>query len=354
MSARRPYLLLVLAFGICLTATAQQRMRYSQYLLNSFMINPAVGGAERFGDLRAGYSHQWAGFKGAPKGLSISYNQSLQGQKASLPPVQHTERTTSLPVPGREQLAPTRAKDTLGITPIISLRPDPAFHLGVGGTIFSEFTGPLAISGIGGAVSTHIRIERKLRLSVGAGLEMLNYRIDPTRIDLVNDNDIAIAGSVTNLMLPSLNAGFALYSESFFITGATRQVLQNRIQLNLLNPYISTLDLHYVLQAGYRFRLNEDLNLLPSVVFRYVEPAPPSFDFNLQASYRNQFFAGLSYRHQDALVAMLGLTLNKTVLVQYAYDFTTSNIRRYSAGTHSIVLGMKLGQLKHQERRFFW
>lgn len=331
---------------------AQQRMQYSQYLLNAFLINPAVGGAEPFVDIRSGYSHQWAGFKGAPKGLYLSGTKGLyEPESLETKPITSTE-VTSLPTRGRGNVAPTTTVITTapGTSPTI----EPNFHLGVGGTLFSESTGPISISGLGGSFSSHIRIKDALKLSIGAGLEMLNYRLNPNNLDLVNPNDIAVADDITNLFLPSINAGFALYSGSFFVAGSTRQLLRNRIQLNPLNPVVSSLEIHYMAQAGYRFKLNDDLSLMPSVIFRYIQPAPPSMDVAVFANYKNQITGGLSYRHKDAIVGMIGLGITPTLSAQYAYDFTLSNLRNYSAGTHSIVLGLKLGSNRQTARRYFW
>jgi type IX secretion system PorP/SprF family membrane protein len=354
----RKHLLLLAASALGLQLYAQQRMQYSQYLLNAFLINPAVAGTEPYGELRTGYSHQWAGFKGAPRAGYLSYHQGLfPKNEIGRPPVSPVERVTSLPTIGRERLQPTT--ETVAAppnlpSPTIETPGEDNFHLGVGGTVFSEVTGPLSISGVGGAVSAHIRVAGNTRLGVGAGLEMLNYRLDPRKLDLVNDNDIAVSTNVANLLLPSLNAGFTLYNRRFFLAGATRQLLQNRVQVNPLNPVISNLELHYVFQGGFRFEVGPDLGFTPSVIFRYVDPAPPSLDLSLQASYRELLQAGLSYRHRDAVVAMLGIRLNNGLLLQYAYDYTTSNLRRFSAGSHSIVLGLRLGSNKMQKKCYFW
>lgn len=351
---RKQLLLLAAAASMGLGLHAQQRMQYSQYLLNAFLVNPAVAGVERAGDLRSGYSHQWAGFKGAPRAGYLSYNQGLYSQPSLAPP-RTFQRVTSLPTSGRERLDPTIEQwTTSDSTRDPGVVVGDRFHLGVGGTVFSEVTGPLSISGLGVSVAANMRVGRNTRLAIGSGLEMLNYRLDARRLDLVNDNDIAIGTNVTNLLLPSINAGFALYGRTAFLAGATRQLLNNRIQLNPLNPVISNLELHYVIQGGFRFRVSEDLQFTPSVIFRYVDPAPPSIDLSLQAQYRELLRAGLSYRHKDALVAMLGIQLNNGVLVQYAYDYTTSNLRRFSSGTHSIVLGMRLGANRTEAKEYFW
>ena len=336
-----------------LAAYTQQRMQYSQYLQNAFLINPAVGGAESFGDLRIGYSNQWAGFKGAPQGGYISYCKGLFEPARDEEPLPPSQKVISLPAPGRGVANPISGISGSQVEKPKYV-PEPNFHLGVGGTLFSESTGPISISGIGGAFSSHIRLKDQLKLSIGAGLEMLNYRLDPRNINLVNDNDVAVAGSITNLLIPSVNAGFALYSQSWFLAGSTRQLLRNRIQVNSLNPVISSLEIHYMVQAGYRFKLSDDISLTPSAILRYVDPAPPSFDLSLQANYRNIVFGGFSYRHKDAVVGMIGMGLGKNLSAQYSFDFTTSNLRRYSAGTHSIVLGIRLGKNRLEGRRYFW
>jgi hypothetical protein len=37
---------------------AQQRPQYTQYVFNSFLLNPAVAGIENYVDLKAGYRSQ--------------------------------------------------------------------------------------------------------------------------------------------------------------------------------------------------------------------------------------------------------------------------------------------------------
>ncbi|MEM7040802.1 MAG: PorP/SprF family type IX secretion system membrane protein, partial [Bacteroidota bacterium] len=228
------------------------------------------------------------------------------------------------------------------------------FHIGLGGTIFSEQTGPISYNGVSGSFSGHIRIKDELKLSIGAALELLNYRLDPTTVQLLDDNDIAVNMSRASFVLPSINAGIALYSRSFFISAASRQLLQNRVQLNDQNPFVSGLEIHYIATAGYRVRLSEDVSLLPSATLRFISPAPSSFDLSLQADFKDLFFLGASYRHNDAVVGMLGFNLNHILRLNYSYDYTISNLSNYSSGTHGIVLALRLGYEKSGGRRYFW
>lgn len=339
---KKIYLIILLAFVAVTTTEAQQRMQYSQYLLNGFLINPAVGGAERYLDVKAGFSQQWAGFEGAPRGMYLSLNKGL------FPPASSGRRVTSLPVRTRMEQKPTEML-VPGIGGTTS-----NFHMGLGATLFSERTGPISYNGLSGAFSGHIRMTRELKLSIGASVEILNYRLDPMAISFLEQNDVVIATNTTNLFLPSVNAGFALYSKSFFVAGATRQLLQNRIQINPQNPIISGLETHYMAQAGYRIHVRDDISLLPSVIVRYINPAPLSWELSLRADLKDLVFLGASYRHQDAIVGLLGVNLNHRVGLQYSYDFTTSNLSNVSSGTHSLVLALRLANPNGERKQYFW
>src|SRR6476620_4511736 len=47
-------------------ASGQQRPYYTQYILNNYIINPAVAGIENYWDVKASHRHQWVGLDGAP------------------------------------------------------------------------------------------------------------------------------------------------------------------------------------------------------------------------------------------------------------------------------------------------
>jgi type IX secretion system PorP/SprF family membrane protein len=94
--------------------------------------------------------------------------------------------------------------------------------------------------------------------------------------------------------------------------------------------------------AGYKMFLNDDVTILPSVLVKYIHPAPTSVDFNVKAQYRDLMWLGGSYRHKDGFAAMVGLNVSNTFNVGYSYDITTTRINTVSRGTHEILLGFLL------------
>src|SRR5688572_5245196 len=52
---------------VSLTVVSQQRPHYTQYLMNQYIINPAISGIENYVDLKVSARDQWVGLAGAPK-----------------------------------------------------------------------------------------------------------------------------------------------------------------------------------------------------------------------------------------------------------------------------------------------
>ena len=48
-------------------AVAQQRPHYTQYILNNYILNPAISGIENYTDVKISARDQWIGLNGAPR-----------------------------------------------------------------------------------------------------------------------------------------------------------------------------------------------------------------------------------------------------------------------------------------------
>ena len=112
---------------------------------------------------------------------------------------------------------------------------------------------------------------------------------------------------------------------------------------------------HYYLYAGHVFELNEDFDLKPSVLLKYQKQAPPEVDVNVNALYKDRFWLGIGYRTGDAVVGMVEYQVNPMFRVGYAYDMTTSLLKRYAGGSHEIMLGIDLGKepIRIKSPRYF-
>ncbi len=58
-------------------ASAQQQPYYTQYILNNFILNPALAGIENYWDFKVSYRNQWVGLQGS------TYNIVSYGKRSS-------------------------------------------------------------------------------------------------------------------------------------------------------------------------------------------------------------------------------------------------------------------------------
>jgi type IX secretion system PorP/SprF family membrane protein len=144
---------------------------------------------------------------------------------------------------------------------------------------------------------------------------------------------------------PDLAAGLWLYSANYFVGLSAQQIIPQKISFSSTVSDSANLVPHVFATAGYRFLLSDDINALPSVMFKYVpgSPSTPQFDLNVKMQYRELLWAGASYRFNNGFAGMLGLNVNNSFNVGYAYDFTHTALNTASNGTHEVVIGFLLG-----------
>ena len=104
--------------------------------------------------------------------------------------------------------------------------------------------------------------------------------------------------------------------------------------------------MHSYSMAGYRFDIGDDFKIEPSLLVKYVKPAPVQFDFGVKATYKQKFWLGGTFRTRDAVCAFAGFIYQENISISYSYDFSTTNIKNYSSGTHELVIAIRFAYRK--------
>lgn len=305
---RRLLPILALLLALAIQANGQQRPQYSQYMVNQYLLNPAITGIEDYADIRVSHRRQWAGLDGAPVTSYVTAHTPLNKGAAS-----------------------TKYHRALA-------------HHGVGVAFHTDKTGPLRRTGLTGSYAYHLPLTRSINASAGAALGVIRNSVNANDLEFTNPNDPLVGGGSFNKSMLDLNLGLWIYSQSFSIGIAGAQLLEDVGSFQPEGSSNPALDLqrHYFITGAYRFSPTERLDVVPSVMVKLADPSPASLDANIRVLYNKQFWVGASYRHEDALVAMVGVYINPLLDVSYSYDATLSNLNRVSAGTHEVVVGFKL------------
>ncbi|AKD03543.1 type IX secretion system membrane protein PorP/SprF [Pontibacter korlensis] len=311
------YILISCFLLISSVAVAQQKALYSQYMTNYYLLNPAVAGVDKDWNIKAGYRNQWTGFEGAPKTYYLSAETAL------------FKRT------------------------IRSRRVQP-YH-GVGGYVYTDQTGPITQTGLQLSYAHHVPINRSIYFSSGLFAGVQQYRFDENKIHLAegsNERDPVTQQGSLNAFMPDLSVGAYLHSEEFYAGASLFQVLGNKIMKNKGVEDPSRLSRHLFISGGYNIDVNRNITVTPSVLIKHVNPAPVQADFNVRGAYHftnrrkskydDMLWAGISYRTQDAIVGLAGIQLKQQYQLSYTYDITISPMRHHSAGSHEIVLGLRM------------
>jgi len=322
-------------FFICLmilagTARAQQKPHYTQYILNQYILNPAITGIENYTDVKLSHRHQWVGLQDAPITTYLTLHTAL-GKK------DYRTSATSYRVPGENPRGKGFWEDYTAAAP----------HHGVGMQVINDRTGPLSRFAAYATYAYHIGISAKTSLAVGFAGGISSLNLNTSKLDFIYvPVDPAVYNSgVINSINPDFGAGLYLYSADFFAGISGLQLIPQKIAFSdfAVRTTEGKTVPHLFATAGYRFLMNEDFNFVPSVMVKYIDPLPLQVDFNAKVQYQDRAWIGASYRTGEGLAGMVGVNISNTLNIGYSYDYTTSKLNTVSKGTHEIMIGFLIG-----------
>ena len=320
-----------------ITCFSQQRPHYTQYILNNYIINPAVAGIENYWDVKLSHRHQWVGLDGAP----VTTYFTIQGPLSK----NNFERfnPTSLHAEGENPRGKIFMEEYQSTDP----------HHGLGLTIINDKTGPLNRFALCGTYAYHLPMNDRTSFGAGVSLGIQNMHLRTQELDFGTQYpvDPVVANSnYINSIKPDISLGVYIYSARWFAGLSAQQIIPEKIGFNngklggdSVTLISGKLVPHLFFQTGARLMLGDDISMLPSATAKYVNPVPFSVDINLKLQYRDIIWAGVSLRPSDGYAAMAGVNFNSAFNFGYSYDFTTSRLNNVTNGTHEIVIGFQLG-----------
>ena len=325
----RKIVFVLLGMSLYMPVLAQQKPHYTQYILNQYILNPALTGIENYTDVKISHRHQWTGIEDAPVTTYLTLHTPIGKND-------YRTSATSYAVPGENPRGQAYWENYTAAEP----------HHGIGLQVINDRTGPLNQFSAYATYAYHIGISPRTSLAAGFGAGISNLSLNTDKLQFQVQVDPAVYGSgINNKIRPDFMAGLYLYSADYFIGLSAQQIIPQKIAFsgNEVKKEDGKIVPHLFATAGYRFLIGEDFNLIPSVLVKYINPLPPQVDLNAKLQYRDFLWIGASFRTEEGYAGMLGLNVSNTVNVGYAYDHNISGLNSYSKGTHEIIIGFLLG-----------
>jgi len=290
---------ILILFSLCLAVAshAQQNPLSTLFMTNPFVLNPALAGTNNYFQVISQNRFQWIGFTDAPITNSLSVYGPLE-----------------------------------------------KYPMGWGSTLSYDVAGPVSIGTVHGSYAYHYNINEDMKISMGLNIGIMQYKIDYAKIDMEYDDPTMNAKE--NYYLPDANLGAYFYTSTYHVGLVVSHLLNNKIQIGTDPTGDSKLKSHFYLTGGYKYYVNREWAIEPSVVLKKVWPAPFQVDLNVRAWYKNMVWGGLSYRTQEALSIMLGYTYEKKIYIGYSYDLVLNPLGAHNFGSHELMLGYRFNDIK--------
>ena len=286
---------------IIVSVKAQQLPLYSQYMMNKFLINPAITGNVDYIPLRLTARQQWVGIDHAPSTQAISAHTLLNNKK-----------------------------------------------MGIGGNIFADRFGPETKIGLQANYSYILELNGiNSKLSFGLAFKVFQYKLDYTMMTAIDENDPTLNNTAETAFVPDADFGTYIQGERYYAGISVTQLIQLPIEISGQNIEDNTMIRHYFILGGYKFQISDKFELEPSTLVKGTEKIPFQADINLKGIYMQNYWLGFSYRTSGSIITMLGLKYQGFVF-GYAFDYAISDIQHFRSGTHEIILGFNFGEGKNK------
>jgi type IX secretion system PorP/SprF family membrane protein len=312
------------------TAIAQQTPIYSQYIMNGFLINPSLAGRDGYTTVNLTVREQWVGMAGAPSTYALSFQTSL---------LSNSFISKSQPV--RKKI----------------IRPSKNAKVGFGGYVFNDNNGIIRRTGVQMAYAYHIamgktELGQSNDLSFGLALTVYQFFLNESGLLYSYADDPYLNTYTKSTIVPDVNFGASYTSKTYYVGFAMTSILRGSLLFPLSSDNKSGELGYYFLTGGYDYKINKDWAIKPSFFLKASDMFFKSMqvDLTTRVFYKDNYWAGLSYRSSDAIIVLLGLKYDKFYFA-YAYDYTLSDIRGQTFGTHELTLAVKFGE---STRRYRW
>ena len=303
---KKIYLLISIFFVSLTFVQAQQLPQFTQYMYNTISINPAYAGSRDALSITALNRNQWVGLDGAPRTQTLSINTPLRNEQ-----------------------------------------------IGLGLSVINDKTGYENYTYIYSDFSYTINVDAVTTLSFGIKGGFSYYDLDE---ELLKDPSILedpFFRDKFNNWTPNVGAGLYLSAQDWYIGLSAPKLINN--DNNEFNNYVALEQVHYYLTAGYVFDLNPDWKLRPTALAKATKGAPLSVDISGTLIYDEKLYLGATYRFDDAIGAFVDFQIFEPLRIGYAYEYTISDLRPYTSGSHEVILiyELKSRNTRYKSPRFF-
>lgn len=302
---------------------AQQHPFYSQYMVDKFLVNPSVAGANGITTVNFVSRQQYVGFENSPQTFALTAQSRLLDDSYILKNMRLKKKPKKKSRSGR---------------------------VGLGASLYSDNNGIVSRTGFQGTYSYHLNIRNSWQVSGGLTVSGYQFRVNSSEVPIAREGDPLLSSNKQSIFVPDASIGFFGTNGSLYGGLAMTDLLGSTLRLgtDIYNDF--TTYRQYNVLAGYKFPISNSIELEPSIL---LQGTRTNFlmDLNARMYYQELYWAGLSYRSNKAMIMMIGGRFDMFYF-GYAFDLNMGLVQSYASGSHEVILGLRIGD--NSTRRFRW
>jgi len=278
---------IIFMLGFFVHAKAQHNPQFTHFMFNKLIYNPAYAGDREALAASAVYRNQWLGIEGAPTTLNFNVHTPFAGEKAGI-----------------------------GLSVV-------ADKIGIVNTTFANLS-----------YNYRVPVGESAKLSIGLSGRIEHGRIDFTQVDAIDIDDESILDGLSNTVRPNFGVGVFLSNKNYYVGVSIPTILQNSLYSAV--GFESAFRTYYAMGAVI-LNISDQVKFKPSVLISYNQNAP--FDMDLNASFllMDALWVGGTWRLDDSVDAIIQYQFTPNLRGGMAFDFTTSELRSYTAGGYEVM-----------------
>lgn len=320
-----PGIVLSFIFGATFAQTVPM---YSQYMMNGFLINPSFAGRDGYTTVNLTVREQWVGMAGSPSTYAASFQTRILKNS-------FISKSTAV----RKKI----------------VKPTKGGKVGLGGYLFNDNNGIMKRTGFQAVYSYHIAMGRTEGipndLSFGLALTAYQFAINTNGL-IYEPNDPLLNSYDRSVFIPDFNFGASFTTSRYYLGFAMTNLFRGSLLFADTSLTKRNELGNFFLTGGVKFPLSSEWILEPSAFIKASDMFFKSIqaDITARVYYKEDYWAGMSYRTNDAVIMLLGAKFDRFYFA-YAFDFTLTEIRKQTYGTHELSLAVKFGE---SARRYRW
>jgi len=305
-------------------AKAQRGPLYSQYMLNKFLLNPAVAGASGYTNVNMVARTQYTGFVNSPRSFALTAQTRLLDDSYIMKTLQVRKKAKKAT---RDQ------------------------KIGLGANIYNDRNGIVSKTGLELTYAYHLNVNNDYQVSLGLTGSGFQYKIDDTDAYIYNPDDPLLTSNEKSFWVPDATFGVYITNNNLYAGLSMNDLFGSSLKLgssHIKDNYRTVRS--YNLMGGYRHYFENAIGLEASALLR-ASRMTTLFEASAKVSYMNDYWLGCSYRTDKTFVTMVGVSV-EVFYFAYAYDASFKSVSNYSSSSHELMLGVRFGD--KSSRRFRW